>query len=47
VVPVERAADFPGALALGAVAGPEGRARVRKLAAGLGLVEGTDFVAVA
>jgi glycosyltransferase involved in cell wall biosynthesis len=47
VVPVERAADFPGALALGAVAGPEGRARVRKLAAGLGLVEGTDFVAIA
>jgi len=47
VVPVERAADFPGALALGAVAGPEGRTRVRELAAGLGLVEGKDFVAVA
>jgi hypothetical protein len=47
VVPVERAADFPGALALGAVAGPEGRARVRELAAGLGLAEGRDFVAVA
>jgi glycosyltransferase involved in cell wall biosynthesis len=47
VVPVEHAADFPGALALGAVSGPEGRARVRELAAGLGLVEGTDFVAVA
>jgi hypothetical protein len=47
VVPVERAGDFSGALALGAVSGPEGRARVRELAAGLGLVEGTDFVAVA
>ncbi len=47
VVPVDRAADFPGALALGAVSGPEGRARVRELAAGLGLVEGRDFVAVA
>ena len=38
---------LPGTLALGAVSGPEGRARVRKLAAGLGLVEGTDFVAIA
>ncbi|HEU5476230.1 MAG TPA: glycosyltransferase family 2 protein [Gaiellaceae bacterium] len=47
VVPVERADGFPGSLALGAVAGPEGRARVRELAAGLGLVEGRDFVAVA
>jgi hypothetical protein len=47
VVPVESAADFRGALALGAVSGPEGRARVRELAAGLGLFEGTDFVAVA
>jgi glycosyltransferase involved in cell wall biosynthesis len=47
VVPVERAADFPDALALGAVSGPEGRARVRELAAGLGLEEGKDFVAVA
>jgi glycosyltransferase involved in cell wall biosynthesis len=47
VVPVEQAAGFPGALALGAVAGPEGRARVRELAAGLGLEEGKDFVAVA
>lgn len=47
VVPVERASDFPGALALGAVSGPEGRARVRELAAVLGLVEGRDFVAVA
>jgi glycosyltransferase involved in cell wall biosynthesis len=46
-VPVERAADFPGALALGAVSGAEGRARVRELAAGLGLEEGKDFVAVA
>ena len=47
VVPVDRAADFPGALALGAVSGPEGRERVRGLAAGLGLEEGRDFVAVA
>jgi glycosyltransferase involved in cell wall biosynthesis len=47
VVPVERAAEFPGALALGAVAGAEGRGRVRELAAGLGLVDGKDFVAVA
>lgn len=47
VVPVEHAADFSGALALGAVSGPEGRARVRELAAGLGLAEGRDFVAVA
>ena len=47
VVPVEGAADFPGALALGAVSGPEGRERVRELAAGLGLEEGEDFVAVA
>jgi glycosyltransferase involved in cell wall biosynthesis len=47
VIPVERAADFPGALALGAVSGPEGRARVRELAAELGFVEGKDFVAVA
>jgi glycosyltransferase involved in cell wall biosynthesis len=47
VVSVEHAADFPGALALGAVSGPEGRARARELAAGHGLVEGEDFVAVA
>jgi glycosyltransferase involved in cell wall biosynthesis len=47
VVPVERAGDFRGALALGAVSGPEGRERVRELAAGLGLEEGKDFVAVA
>jgi hypothetical protein len=47
VVPVERAGDFPGTLALGAVSGPEGRARVRELATGLGFVEGEDFVAVA
>ena len=46
VVPVEAAAGFPGALALGAVAGAGGRARVRALAAGLGLREGHDFVAV-
>src|SRR5262249_44248613 len=46
-VPVERAGDFPGSLALGVVAGPEGRARVRELAAALGLVDGRDFVAVA
>ena len=47
VGPVERAGDLPGTLALGAVSGPEGRARVRELATGLGLVEGSDFVAVA
>jgi glycosyltransferase involved in cell wall biosynthesis len=47
VVPVQRAADFPAALALGAVSGPEGRERVRELASGLGLDEGKDFVAVA
>jgi glycosyltransferase involved in cell wall biosynthesis len=47
VVPVERAADFGGALSLGAVSGPAGRAQVRELAARLGLVEGSDFVAVA
>jgi hypothetical protein len=47
VVPVEAAGGFPEALALGAVSGPEERARVRELAAELGLVEGKDFVAVA
>jgi glycosyltransferase involved in cell wall biosynthesis len=47
VVGVESAGDFPGSLALGAVSGPEGRSRVRTLAAGLGFVEGRDFVAVA
>jgi glycosyltransferase involved in cell wall biosynthesis len=47
VVAVEGATDFPGSLPLGAVSGPEGRARVRELAVGLGLVEGHDFVAVA
>lgn len=47
VVPVECAAEFPGALALGTVSGREGRTHVRELAAGLGLVEGRDFVAVA
>ena len=47
VVPVEQAGSFPGTLALGAVARSEGRARVRELAAAVGLVEGRDFVAVA
>jgi glycosyltransferase involved in cell wall biosynthesis len=47
VVPVEEAGGFPRALALGAVSGPSGRARVRQEAAALGLVEGRDFVAVA
>ncbi len=47
VVPAERVCDFPGALHLGAVSGPEGRARVRELAAERGFVEGKDFVAVA
>jgi glycosyltransferase involved in cell wall biosynthesis len=47
VVPVESAGDFPSTLALGAVSGPAGRARLRELAADLGLAEGEDFVAVA
>jgi hypothetical protein len=47
VVPVERAGDFPGTLGLGAVSGPEERARVRELVGALGLVEGSEFVAVA
>jgi hypothetical protein len=47
VVPVERAASFRGAPALGAVSGPEGRAQVRELAAAAGLVDGVDFIAVA
>jgi glycosyltransferase involved in cell wall biosynthesis len=47
VVPVERAVESPGSLHFGAVAGLEGRTRVRELAARLGLVEGSDFVAVA
>jgi glycosyltransferase involved in cell wall biosynthesis len=47
VVPVEQAGAFPGALALGAVAGPSGRARVREQAVSMGLREGLDFVAVA
>jgi glycosyltransferase involved in cell wall biosynthesis len=47
VVPVDEAASFPGALSCGAVAGADGRARVRELAAALRLVEGEDFVAVA
>jgi glycosyltransferase involved in cell wall biosynthesis len=47
VVGIEEAGTFPEALALGAVAGAEGRARVREQAATLGLVDGVDFVAVA
>jgi hypothetical protein len=47
VVPVEHATGFPGALHLAAVSGPEGRERVRELAARLELGEGDDFVAVA
>jgi hypothetical protein len=47
VVPVESAGDFPGSLALGAVSGSEGRARLRALAAERGFVEGRDFVAIA
>ena len=47
VVPVERAGDFPGTLALSAVSGPERRARVREAVACLGLVEGKDLIAVA
>ena len=46
VVPVEQAGDYPGTLAVGAVSGPEGRARLRELADGLGLVQGRDFIAV-
>jgi len=47
VVGVEQAAGFPGGLVCAAVAGAAGRADVRRLAAGLGLQEGLDFVAVA
>jgi glycosyltransferase involved in cell wall biosynthesis len=47
VVPVESAGDFPASLALGAVSGSEGRARLRALAAELEFVEGRDFVAIA
>jgi glycosyltransferase involved in cell wall biosynthesis len=47
VVGVDDAGSFPGALALGAVAGAEGRAQVRREAAALGLVDGVDFVAAA
>jgi FlaA1/EpsC-like NDP-sugar epimerase len=44
---IEDAGSCPDALALGAVAGAEGRARVREQAAAVGLVEGVDFVAAA
>jgi glycosyltransferase involved in cell wall biosynthesis len=47
VVPVEEAPRYAAALALGAVAGDEGRARVRELAAAQGRRDGVDFVAVA
>jgi glycosyltransferase involved in cell wall biosynthesis len=47
VVAVDEAGSFPGALALGAVAGPAARERIRGMAAELELVEGVDFVAVA
>jgi hypothetical protein len=40
-------AGFPRRSLSVRVSGPEGRARVRELAAELGLVEGKDFVAVA
>jgi hypothetical protein len=47
VVPVEQAPQFADAFALGAVAGEEGRRRVREVAAAAGRVDGVDFVAVA
>ena len=47
VLPLEAAAGLPGALHLGAVAGPGPRSRIRAAAASLGLREGEDFVAVA
>jgi len=47
VVAVEGAPRFATAVALGAVAGEEGRARVRELAAAQGRREGVDFAAVA
>jgi glycosyltransferase involved in cell wall biosynthesis len=47
VVSVEDAPRFAGAFALGAVAGEEGRRRVREVAAAVGRVDGFDFVAVA
>ncbi|HVS84951.1 MAG TPA: glycosyltransferase family 2 protein [Gaiellaceae bacterium] len=47
VVSAEQGGAFTGALHLGAVSGPDARARLRELAAGLGLAEGRDFVAVA
>jgi hypothetical protein len=47
-IPVLPAAEAPrGAFALGAVAGEEGRARVRELAAELGWRDGIDFLALA
>ncbi len=47
VVAVEEASRFAAALALGAVAGEEARARIRELTAAQGRREGIDFVAVA
>jgi glycosyltransferase involved in cell wall biosynthesis len=47
VVSVENAPRFREAFALGAVAGDEGRARVREAAADAGWKDGADFVAVA
>lgn len=47
VVPVERAGDFPGATRARGGVGAGGEGAERELAAGLGLVEGRDFVAVA
>ena len=47
VVAVDEGARFGRAFALGAVAGEEGRRRVRELATGQGRRDGVDFVAVA
>ena len=47
VVPVEEARRYGDAFAIGAVAGSEGRARVRDLVSAQGRRDGVDFVAVA
>jgi len=47
VVPPGEAGRFRHAVALGAVAGPAGRARVRELAYAEGRRDGEDFAAVA
>jgi hypothetical protein len=47
VVPVDEAPRGPGVVALGAVAGAEARARIRRAVAAQGFTDGVDFVAVA